>query len=203
MAFQQLSGRLARMKNRVIASIIFLGVVAGLTYYLYTKHNPFTYYSDVVHVHADFLIMIDDERIDLTDKKYQSSAESILHKNVHLHDGEDNVVHRHAEGITFAEFLSSLGFTLTNDCFTNDIGGAFCSNNEKKLALYVNEEPVTDVTNYIPQEEDQILLYFGTPDNQKISEYQNAITDESCIFSGTCPERGVAPPESCGLTCEL
>lgn len=183
------------------AATLLVFVVAS--YYLYQKYNPFTYYDDEVHVHADFLIYVNDQKVELTSEKYQSSTKQILHKNVHLHDGDDSVVHRHAEGITFAEFLSSVGFTLTNECLTKDTGEIFCADTEKVLALYVNKEPVSDIASYIPQEEDQVLLYYGTKDNQKLSEYLGAITDESCIFSGTCPERGIAPAESCGLTCEI
>jgi hypothetical protein len=189
-------------KHLILASATVILFIAA-SYYLYQKYNPFTYYDDEVHVHADFLIYIDDQKMDLTSEKYQSSTKQILHKNVHLHDGDDNVVHRHAEGITFAEFLASVGFTLTNECLTNDEGTSYCSNNDKVLSLFVNKVPKTIITEYIPQEEDQVLLYFGTRDNQKLSEYQNSITDESCIFSGTCPERGIAPAESCGLTCEI
>jgi hypothetical protein len=127
----------------------------------------------------------------------------VLHKNVHLHDGDDHVVHRHAEGITFAEFLTSLGFTLSNECLTDDNGAKYCTDVENVLTLYVNKTPATIATEYIPQEEDQILLYYGQRDNEKLGEYLNSITDESCIFSGTCPERGIAPAESCGLTCEI
>jgi hypothetical protein len=189
--------------QRIIFGILFVGFVTGGSYYLYSKHDPFAYRTDTVHVHADFLIIIDNQKIDLTDSKYQSSAEAVRHKNVHLHDGEDAVVHRHAEGITFAEFLGSLGFTLTDDCLTNDAKGAFCTNAEKQLSLYVNTTPITNITSYIPQEEDQILLYYGVRDDTVITKHLNSITDESCIYSGTCPERGVAPAESCGLTCEL
>jgi hypothetical protein len=184
-----------------LALVVALLLLGG--YYLHTHHNPFTYYDDKVHVHADFLIMVNDTRIDLTDTKYHSSVSQILHKNVHLHDGEDNVVHRHADGITFAEFLDSLGFTLTDTCLTNDTKQAWCANETTILALYVNGEKVPSITTYISQEEDQILLYYGIDDSQKITEYINSITDEACIFSGTCPERGTAPAESCGLTCEI
>ncbi len=190
------------MKNIVIVSICIL-VFAAASYYLYQKYNPFTYYDDEVHVHADFIIYVNDQKIDLASEKYQSSTKQILHKNVHLHDGDDNVVHRHAEGITFAEFLSSVGFNLTNECLTDDAGTTFCSDIDKVLTLYVNKVPKTIITEYIPQEEDQVLLYYGTRDNPKLSEYLGSITDESCIFSGTCPERGIAPAESCGLTCEI
>ena len=178
-----------------------LAVAAVLDFGLLEKDH--TYYDDEVHVHSDFVIYINDEKVDLTDEKYQSSAEQILHKNVHLHDNEDNVVHRHAEGITFAEFLYSIGFTLTEDCFTSSGGTEYCANAENVLKLYVNGAESQEITKYIPQEENQVMLYYGTPNNPNLQSYLDSITDESCIYSGTCPERGVAPAESCGLTCEL
>lgn len=190
------------MKRIIIATVVVL-VLVGIGLFVYDRYNPFTYYDDEVHVHADFAIYLNDQKLDLTAEKYQSSAQSIKHKNVHLHDGDDNVVHRHAEGITFAEFLSSVGFTLTDSCLTVDSGEQYCSDTANTLILYVNGEVNPDIASYIPQEEDQILLYFGARDNLNIPTYLESITDESCIFSGTCPERGTAPPESCGLTCEI
>ena len=190
------------MKRITIATTILIILVAAGVY-AYEHYNPFTYYDDSVHVHADFIIYINDQKLNLTDAKYQSSAESIKHKNVHLHDGEDNVVHRHAEGITFAEFLSSVQFTLSDNCLSIDSGEQYCSDTVNALTLYVNKEVNPDIASYIPQEEDQILLYYGARNNLNLERYLEEVTDESCIFSGTCPERGTAPPESCGLTCEL
>lgn len=184
-----------------------LGIIIGAGLVSVFTGNPFqtddhTYYSDDVHVHADFAIYINDQKIDLTEEKFQSSAEQILHKNVHLHDGEDHVVHRHAEDITFVEFLSSLGFSIAENCLGTDSGESHCADGSNELILYVNEEEVS-MYSYIPQEKDRVLLYFGTPDNQNINAYLDSVTNDSCIYSGTCPERGVAPPESCGLTCDL
>jgi hypothetical protein len=190
-------------KKLIGAGILFFIIVSCLGYYLYDKYNPFTYYDDEVHVHSDFLIIVNDKELDLTDSKYQSSTKQILHKNVHLHDGEDHVVHRHAEEITFAEFLSSLGITMTEKCLSVDTAEMYCSSEEEALVLFVNQEPVSNPLSYINQEEDQILIYFGRPDNLNLETYLGRITDESCIYSGTCPERGTAPPESCGLTCEI
>ncbi|MBP6923985.1 MAG: hypothetical protein KBC62_01260 [Candidatus Pacebacteria bacterium] len=190
------------MRNRIILGCILFTIITGGGYYLYQKYNPTTYYSDKVHVHSDFIIVINDEHVRLTDEKYQSSAEHIRHKNIHVHDGKDDVVHRHAEGITFAEFLQSIGFTLTDTCLTNDKNETFCTDDTNSLVLFVNGEPASPTT-YINQEEDRIFLYYGTRNNPKLQEYDTLITNNSCFYSGTCPERGIAPPESCGLTCEL
>jgi hypothetical protein len=192
-------------KKRQLIALVLIAIfaTAGALYYAYLYHNPFTYYDDEVHVHADFIIVVNDEKLNLTADEYQSSIKQVLHKNVHLHDGDDHVVHRHADGITFAEFLSSLGFTLNNECLTDDNDVKYCTDTENVLTLYVNKTPITLATEYIPQEEDQILLYYGRRDNDKLGEYLDSITDESCIYSGTCRERGTAPAESCGLTCEI
>jgi hypothetical protein len=191
------------MKKYLATLILSALFVAASGYYLYQKYHPFTSDSSEVHVHSDFAIILNDKKISLTDKKYQSSTEQLLHKHVHLHDGDDKVVHRHAEGITFKEFLQSLGYTLTNECLTDNVGKKFCTDQQNVLTLYVNKHPKTVLTEYIPQEGDQILLYFGAPENPYISSYLDSISSESCIYSGTCPERGTAPAESCGLTCEL
>lgn len=190
-----------RMKTYVLTGLV-IALIGGSGYYLYDKYQPFSE-PEKVHVHADFAISINNQTLDLTNDKYQSSGESEKHADIHLHDGDDHVVHRHADGVTFVDFLSSIGFEVSNDCFTNDQKETFCTDTENVLQLYVNKVLVEDISSYITQEEDQILLYFGKRDNPNISDYINSITDESCIYSDTCPERGTAPPESCGLTCEI
>ena len=156
-----------------------------------------------VHVHSDFLVYLDGKVYDFTADQYQTSAEQTLHQDIHLHDNEDEVIHRHNVGITLGEFFTSLGVQLSKDCIQTSTDKQFCSDDTNKLLLYINEEPTTDIASYVNQEEDQLLLYYGDPTDPIVSELTEQITDYSCIYSGTCPERGVAPPESCGLTCEI
>ncbi len=160
--------------------------------------------EDKVHVHSDFVMYLDGEQYDLSDDKYQSGGEQVLHKHVHLHDNDDDVIHRHDHGITLENFFTSLGFTLTNNSVTNDRGETFTTNNTNELMVFVNDERIEDFINHVNQEEDRILIYYGDKnDSETIKNLLLEITDKACIYSGTCPERGTAPPESCGLTCEL
>ena len=82
-------------------------------------------------------------------------------------------------------------------------GNEYCTSTDSVFAVYVNGEQLQSVTTYVPNEGDQILLYYGVPDETVIADYLNEVTTDACIYSGTCPERGLPPPESCGLTCEL
>lgn len=159
--------------------------------------------SEEVHVHSDFMMVINDQRLDFTDDKYQSRIDQILLEDFHLHDNNDEVIHRHADNLTLVMFLDSLGYTLTNQCLTTDTNEEYCSNDAEVVQLFVNGQEVADIEGYIPQERDQILVYYGDPNSELLETYFNEVTDDACIYSGTCPERGTPPPESCGLTCEI
>ena len=168
-----------------------------------TTHPVGTSHDGVVHVHGDFRLYIGDERIRFTDEKYQSSTAHTHHASLHFHDGNDEVIHRHADNVTFSEFFASIGLTITNDCLTLDTGVKHCTDTDNKLILFVNGTPVSDITSYIFAEKDRIFMYYGNPTNPKLPEYIASVTDIACMYSGTCPERGTPPTESCGLTCEV
>ena len=180
----------------------FILSVVGL-YFYQNLENISTSLSDEVHIHADFAIYINNERMDLTDNRYQSYSGHVLSEGVHLHDNEDKVIHVHAEDISLMDFLETLDIYMSKTCLTLDTGNNYCEDDRYVLELYVNKEIVENINDYEPKDEDQIMIYYGLVDNVKINQYLNSLTNDSCIYSGTCSERGIAPPESCGLTCEL
>lgn len=154
------------------------------------------------HVHADFHIVVNGTLVDLSDDVFQTTSQQELHEHAHLHDNNGDVKHIHAENVTFAEFLDSLQITLTDSCITLD--NQYCSGETKEVLLFVNNELYTEpISQYVPIDNDRILVYYGVYDLETIQPYLDAVPDDACYYSGTCPERGVAPPESCGETCEL
>lgn len=199
------------MKNKTIYALIAGIVIGGTVFYLWT-HDDSTSWTDQYehehdseefHVHADFLVYIGDEKFDFTQDKYQSTAKSLQSDKVHLHDNKGNVIHLHAEGITLGDFFTSLGFNLTNQCLVTDTKEEYCTDNDNTLTLYVNGKVLENIANYQIIDNDQILLYYGTSTNPNLQSYLSEISDLSCMYTGTCPERGTPPPEECGLTCEI
>jgi hypothetical protein len=196
-----------KKKHQYLLMGAILLVVAGWTVWYTgifgTNNQPAQSHSDKVHVHSDFAMYINGSKVDLTDEKYQSTTYDPKHLSFHLHDEVDNMLHRHANGITLGDFMSSIGFTLTDECITTDLGEEYCAGEDEILKLYVNGEVQESVAEYITQEEDQILLYFGDGDSGIITQLIENVTDEACIYSGNCPERGDPPYESCAQTCEI
>ena len=168
----------------------------------HTQHPIADPYDTEYHVHADFHIVVNDTLVDLSDDVFMTSSEQHLHDGAHLHDNNGDVKHIHAEEVSFAEFLTSLNITLTDGCLTLD--NEYCSGEDKEVLLYVNNDLYTSpLTQYVPVDNDRILLYYGEATSPTLATYLEKIPDDACYYSGTCPERGVAPAESCGLTCEL
>lgn len=156
-----------------------------------------------VHVHADFMMYLGDTRIRFTDDKYQSGLSQILDADQHFHDGSDEVIHRHRDNVTLVDFFRSIGVTLTNPCLMLDDRVMHCTDRSNELMLFVNGTHVPDIVKYITAEKDRIFLYYGDPNNPRLNDYMNSVTDQSCMYSHTCPERGEPPTESCGLTCDV
>ena len=191
------------MKNIHLISLLLIVVIGVLGYRVsLALEEAEHHYNSPVHVHADFAVYVNEQKIDFSQQRYQSSVGNEKSKVVHVHDGNGNIVHRHDEEVTFAQFLSSLNFTLTNDCLTVNSGEQYCENDTTAVTLYVNSTPVDDAVSYVPQEEDRILLAVAPKDEDTTTRLAS-VTNDACIPSGTCPERGTPPVETCGLTCDV
>lgn len=199
-------------KHQEILAFIAGIMTAFALYYLaypLVQNNEYSHpigYSDTqeeVHVHSDFIVYLDGQQYDLTADKYQTTNTHSNHAHIHLHDNVGHVIHRHEHNVTLGEFFNSLGFGLTNDCITTDTNQTFCTDETNQLLLFVNGKTEADIVEYVNKEEDELLLFYGDPEDTVIPNLLEEIPDDSCYYSGTCPERGIAPNESCGLTCEL
>ncbi len=155
-----------------------------------TAVNP-----DPSHTHADFAIVVDGKKINLSDPRYMSTEEKILHPAFHLHDGNGDVIHRHKPGIGLADFLGSIGITPNRRCLTLD-GVPVCDGNGKAWRMVVNGGERDFDLSYVFQDLDKILLSYGPANSLPEGDWIQ-VTDEACLYSRTCPSRGLPPTENC------
>jgi protein-disulfide isomerase len=158
------------------------------------------------HAHFDFKVIADGKEFDFSESKYQESKDNPLDADAHFHDGNGKIVHLHKRDISLGQFLQSLKFTLTKTCLITDPKTSYCSGGDKTLKVFVNEKENTDYENYIPKDLDRILITYGKYSESELQYQIDSVSDESCIYSEKCPERGPAPKEECvgglGTECE-
>ena len=134
------------------------------------------------HIHYDLLVIQNGKQLDFSQSKYQSTKENEIDSDTHVHNNKGQVVHIHKEGTTLGQFFRSVGLTPKGKLFVN------------------NKEVVGDIMSYAPKDLDRIIV----SDSANID--YGSVSDDACIYSEKCPERGTPPPEECvgglGTGCE-
>lgn len=161
---------------------------------------------DPNHTHADFAMYVHGEKIDFSDNAYMSGLSTddnthdeeheYHHEHLHLHDGVGHVIHRHKPGLSLSEFFASIGFELTYDCVVMAENGLVCNDEGIEWKMVMNGEPTAWSPDYVFEDLDQILMSYGATDEQLAAQWEE-MTDDACLYSRTCPQRGDPPAENC------
>jgi hypothetical protein len=166
---------------------------------LFSAVNP-----DLSHTHADFAIYVHGEKMDFESAKYMEEEGSERaheehghsHTTMHMHGGVGDVIHRHKPGQSLGDFLDSIGFALDGGCLTTDAQSAVCNDGSDRWRMFVSGHERSLNPSYVFEDGDRILLTFA-PTEEQLEDQLRSLSDESCLYSRTCPERGEPPPENC------
>lgn len=183
-------------KKKVIISLAIILICAVGLFSIYVLNQE---QDKETHYHADFKVYVEGEFYNFSQEEFMSTPENIQSRNVHLHDDNGKIIHYHAEGITLENFFSSIGINFTSSCIEVD-QVEYCSDGEKQLVMIVNGEITPLNPQYIAKDLDRILIAHVSLEENATELFEN-VTDEACIQSGQCPERGDPFDESsCGPT---
>ena len=151
--------------------------------------------GEKVHEHADFAVYLEGQKFNFTKAKYQSSETNPLDPEAHLHDGNGEVTHKHRKGVTLGYFFESIGMKFDSQCFVTDEDKEYCNTDSKKLKMYVNGKINEQFGSYEFTDLDKILITYGNETG--VADQITSISDNACLYSEKCPERGKPPTENC------
>lgn len=129
------------------------------------------------HIHADVKVYVNNQAIDFSQRKYQLAS-----RFIHFEENKGDVVHVHATGLTIGHLFKSLGIEFNNNCITVD-SQKYCTDNEKILKLYVNEQKSNEFSNRVIKDLDKYLISYGNEDNAAIQKQLNSITNLAPKYS--------------------
>ena len=153
------------------------------------------------HAHADFKVYIDSVAYNFSQEKYMSPSVNVNGVEdcgsdsavmAHLHNGDGNLAHKHATGVTWVYFFSTLGMNMTDTCFTLDNGTIYCNNNRAQWAFYVNGTRTQSLPEQEIRGQDRALFTYGATDAQAQQQmgtvtYEAVNEDIGDICSGSAP----------------
>ena len=203
-----------KLRN-IIAAVVFFFIGGVVTLYI-VKYEVDIVPEPVFHEHADFVLFLDGERFDFAKDEFMSIKPCVAKSNswiptayahgldleevVDLHNRDGNVVHVHQEGVTWHDFFESLKMGLEDNLFVDHEGNQYKSNDSNEFRFVVNGERVETIVEREIRDLDQVLISYGPRDEDPniLSVQYGQVTNSACLFSGSCPHRGVPPLESCG-----
>jgi len=117
------------------------------------------------HEHASLLVRIFGDKFDFTSPTYQIKSSWI-----HFEDRDGTTIHRHSSGVTLGYLFANLGIDIDSECYKFPDGRQFCSNEDYRLKYYINHQIVKDVNDYVLEEDDRILITYGSETPEQIEE---------------------------------
>ena len=117
------------------------------------------------HIHASMLVKIFGDKFDFTTPNYQVKTSWI-----HFENQDGDTVHRHSSGVELEFLFNSMKIATDENCFVFPDGRQFCTNEDYSLKFYINQQLVEDISKYIVQEDDRILITYGNEDQLAIDQ---------------------------------
>ena len=117
------------------------------------------------HVHSSLLVRIFGDKFDFSVPSYQIKSSWI-----HFEESDGTTIHRHSSGVTVGYLFDSLNIGIDSSCYIFPDGRQFCTNEDYSLKYYINHKPVSDISDYVFEDGDRILISFGSETPEQIEE---------------------------------
>ncbi len=165
-----------KRKHTLIAVLVFSGIVIidGIQVYNFLSFDQVTPGAPPgagtlgsEHVHASILAKLHGDIFDFSGPAYQ-----IKSSWQHFEARDGSTIHRHATGVMLGYLFETIGIGLDDECFSfkASAGGErrFCTNEDFSLKFYVNHQLVPNLTDYVFEDGDRILVSYGSEDQTQI-----------------------------------
>jgi hypothetical protein len=135
------------------------------------------------HEHADFKVYVNDVEFNFSQGKYMEEMPNSISCSqsatlAHLHDMDGDVVHKHATGVTWGYFFSTLNMSFDDSCFSTDTGERHCNSGNAKWRFYVNRAEVGGIANREMHDLEKVLITYNATD-EEIARQLDTITDKA------------------------
>ena len=115
------------------------------------------------HTHTSILVRIFGDKFD-----FSSPAFQIKSSWIHFEGQDGDTIHRHSTGVTLGYLFETLGITVNFECFIFPDGRSFCENDDYSIKFFINHEQVPDIAGYVIDENDRILISYGSESSGEI-----------------------------------
>jgi len=115
------------------------------------------------HSHTGILVKIFGDTFDFSSPSYQ-----LKNRWIHFEGNDGTTLHKHATGVNMGYLFDSLAIGLDKECFVFPNENDYCNTDTYSLKFFVNGEQVDGIVDYVPMDDDKILISFGDETPEEI-----------------------------------
>ena len=143
-----------------------IGLLAGVFLLGFARYLA-TPWPDPPHYHANWALFIDGERLDLSSRQYMEDVAvcgSALtpEQRVHMHNGEDAVVHVHDDGVSWNHLLVNLGMVAGDDYLLLPDGRRLSGEDSRTIKFVINGFRVAEIGIRLIASGDRLMISYGS-----------------------------------------
>ncbi len=151
----------------------YLALVAMAALLLGCAQQPQLGAPGSTHEHADFKVYMNGAAYNFSQEKYMSALSPNGEDNcgngtalAHLHDVDGDVVHKHATGVTWGYFFSTLNMSMDGACFTLDNGARYCNSGNAAWRYFLNGRETGSLAATEMHDLDRALFTYNASDEE-------------------------------------
>lgn len=167
-----------------VINFILIGIVLGFLVFAVLRF--FTYQPPKhTHYHANWNVWVNDQQETFNDPSfYQEVASCSVHDEAdikhraHLHDEVYDVVHVHAEGVTWGQFMENINsaaqpgyLRIHNSIYENSDGN--------KVTYVLNGKQLDSLNGLIIGDQDKLLINYGNDTPEVIQQRYESIQNKA------------------------
>lgn len=165
-------------------------MVLGIRYYNLS--------TDQTHYHASFAVYIDSERQEFSEPGFYeeviscSEAGNDPAQRVHMHRPDNDVVHVHDDRVTWGNFFENIGFSISERHIKTN-SRLYVGRGGSEVVFWLNGEPVRNPAGRVIENEDVLLVSYGTGNESALQRQYEAIESDKSASANRQSD-----PGSCG-----
>ncbi len=165
--------RSSEKKKNTLIAVGVLGVVAVIVGYAAFQFATMTESAPggpenagelgSAHSHTGILVKIFGDSFDFSSPSYQ-----LKNRWIHFENNDGTTIHSHATGVTLGYLFESLSIGVDENCFVFPNAKEYCNTDTYSLKFFINGQQVDNIVDYVPMEDDRVLISFGDETPEEI-----------------------------------
>ncbi len=164
------------------------GVVLGVLIVLVIRFA--TYNPPTVHYHANFAVFINGQREEFKSPQYYQEVNICsLHgatpiSRAHMHDKVNNVVHVHAEAVTWGEFFQNIGWGI-GMTYLSTPDKVYVADGTSQVNIILNGHDLTGLSNIastVIHDKDQLLVSYGNESSATLKQQFKSVGNTAAKY---------------------